>query len=57
MQLSDLKLRLPWPRALQDDASLRHRLSHLKLKMNYDHVRKPKAVYVYILFGTQKQIL
>ena len=57
MQLSDLKLRLPWPRALQDDASLRHRLSHLKLKMNNDHVRKTKGKQVYILFGTQKQIL
>ena len=37
MQPSDLKLCLLWPRALQNDASLRHGLPHLKLEINYDH--------------------
>ena len=37
MQLSDLKLCLFWPRALQNDASLWHGIPHLELEMNYDH--------------------
>ena len=37
MQLSDLKLCLFWPRALQNDASLRHGIPHLELETNYDH--------------------
>ena len=37
MQPSDLKLCFLWPRALQNDASLRHGFPHLELEMNYDH--------------------